>query len=153
MGFSFAPVVYAVIAWFVGSPAGRETGTPPTGMYWVLGPAVVGSAVFAWVVAPRFFGPARLLARGQAYANSPPVSESPAYARLPESERRLADAFGAVQASCIIRWAGIESLAIYPLIALFVGLVDPATVWVAEAVVFLLLLNSKPDIEAGFERL
>jgi hypothetical protein len=88
------------------------------------------------------FTPAELIRRGQVLVTGSGVEQTAAYARLSDGDRRRADHFSA-----------IEPLAIYPLIAVFSGILDVHAVWGVEAVVLALLLNAKPDVEAELDRI
>ena len=151
--FTFAVVIYAVLGWIVGGSIEVDTETAPTVMFWPLGAGVLISVLLGWVIVPRFLSPEQLLRRGQVSATGPVVEQTAAYARLGEGDRRRADHFAAIQTHFIIRWAAIESLAIYPLMALFMGIASVYSVWPVQAVVLALLLNARPDVEAEIERI
>ena len=154
--FVFAPVIYAFLAWLVTDGGSRQMGEgdiPEAAIFIALLLAVLSGIVLPWVIAPRFFGPKRMLDS----SSTPPVNfdgdAGRIFERLGERDRERARHLGAIQSARIVRWAGAESVAIYGLLALFVGVTDVYGAWGFGLAAIILLFLLRPDYESDLEAL
>ena len=160
-GFTFAPVIYAVLQWVL--VRGRPEGTPPRmpsgsalpeeAIYVAILVAIISGPVLAWVVIPRMYPLAKLIASGQAQLVGNFGEDQPRYERLSETEKKKAGMFGAIQTLYIIRWACVESVAIYGFVAFMMGVADMYTAWGFIVASIVLLVMLRPNYEAELEKL
>lgn len=155
LAFAGAPVVYAVIAWLVTDQGTRRFPTElPEGTGLVfLAISFVTGILLPWVIAPRFLSAERLRERGTNTGFSFGTEPAHEIEELGERDRRRAEHLDFIQQAWIIRWAGAESVAIFALIALFMGVVGIQLAWIGQAVSLLLVLALRPDVEASLEEI
>lgn len=154
--FMAATLIYCVLAWFVseGGTQQVESNWPAGALYVLVLIAVVAGPVFAWGIAPLVASPRKLVGKGKDTALVTDFGDEQArYERLGDAERKKAQHLGAIQASFIVRWAGVESVAIFGLIGLFTGLVPLYGAWMFSIASLALLGILRPDYEAALEQL
>jgi hypothetical protein len=154
--FIFAPVIYGFLAWLVTDGGSRQMGEgelPGEVIYLAVLLSAFSGIVLPWVIAPRFFGPRQMLSN----SSTPPVSfdgeAERIFERLGERDRERARHHGAIQSFRIVRWAGAESVAIYGLLALFLGVTDVYGAWGFGLAAVVLLILLRPDYERDLEAL
>jgi hypothetical protein len=154
--FMAAPLIYCVLAWFVseGGTKQVESNWPAGALYVLILIAAVSGPVFTWGIAPLVASPQKLVGKGRDTALVTDFgNEQARYERLGEAEKRKAQHLGAIQASFIVRWAGVESVAILGLVGLFTGLVPLYGAWMFCIAALALLGILRPDYEAALDQL
>jgi len=154
--FVFAPVIYSGLAWLLTQGGERQLGDgqfPADAIYIAVLLALLSGVIFPWVIAPRFIGPARMM---QSSDMRPPTFEGEAariFERLGERDKARARMLGGVQAARIVRWAGAESVAIYGLLALMMGVTDMYGAWAFSIAAIVLLTQLRPDYAGDLDQL
>jgi len=151
--FTFAPVIYAALAWFTTQGGEKQLGNgqlPAEAIYIAILIAVVSGIGEPWLIVPRFLNPRRIMQGGN--VKVPAFGESaPAFERLGDRDRERAAHLGAIQQYNIIRWAGAESVAIFGLMALFTGVTNLYGAWAFMLASIILLVMLRPDFERDLE--
>ena len=156
LAFINASLVYCVLSWFLTQGGDKQLGDgqlPGEAIYVAILVAVASGVVFPWIIAPRLAGPARMMQSPDARPVSFEGDSARAFERLSERDQQRALMLGGIQSARIVQWAGAESVAIYGLLALLMGVTNMYGAWAFAFAAAALLYMLRPDFEGDLEKL
>lgn len=156
LAFMLGPLVYAVLAWIMTDGGERqfERGALPAAAIYV---AILASAasgiLFPWVIAPRFASPAKVIQNPGPRPTAFKGESARLFDRLGERDQNRARHLGAIQTARIVQWAGAESVAIYGLMAMMMGVTGMYGAWAFCLAAIGLISLLRPDFERDLEQI